>query len=123
MKILLEITTKEANGGTFTKEVKSLKKIGKDNITYTYIDELGKNIITILDSSVAISRKGEATTDILLKKGRETSISYASKYLTEKFRVFTKNLEIKENGFKGEYSIYLNKELVNEILISIQEKQ
>ncbi len=121
MKVSLQIKTFENQKELLTKTVKALKKIENDYIAYTYVDELGKNIIKIFKNSVIIERSGEVKSTVLLKKNCETNLEYKNKYLNMKLTIFTKKLDIHNEGFKTEYTIYQEKEIINKIFISIEE--
>lgn len=121
MKVSLKIKTFENNKELLEKPVKALKKVDDRCITYVYIDEFGKNIIKIFENFVIIEREGQVRSSLLLKKGYQTELDYESKYLKMKLVLFTRKLNINDKGFEGEYILYQEKEIINEIFISIEE--
>ncbi|WP_300329701.1 DUF1934 family protein [Fusobacterium sp.] len=121
MKVSLKIKTFENQKELLDKIVKALKKIEREYISYIYVDEFGKNIIKIFKDSVIIERSGQVKSTVLLKKNCETDLEYKNQYLDMRLTIFTKKLDIHNEGFKTEYTIYQGKEIINKIIISMEE--
>lgn len=121
MKVSLKIKTFENQKELLEKIVKALKKIENEYVSYTYVDEFGKNIVKIFKDSVIIERSGQVKSTVLLKKNCETDLAYKNQYLDMRLTIFTKKLDIHNQGFGTEYTIYQGKEVINKIIISVEE--
>lgn len=121
MKISLKIKTFEEQNKLLEKVVKGIKRIEKSYISYTYVDDFGKNIIKIFKDSVIIERRGKIDNALVLKKDCQTKMQYKSEYLNMELILFTKKLNIRDEGFETEYVLYQGKEIINKIFISIEE--
>lgn len=122
MKINLNVESHEFGGTPDIRMVTAIKKLEKDSTSYKFIDEFGKTSIQIFKNSAIISREGNITSSMILKKGINTSFDYVSEYMNTSFELFTKELEILENGFKAIYVMYQKGNFINEIKLSIYEK-
>lgn len=121
MKVSLKIKTFEESNELLEKVVKALKRQEGNYISYTYVDEFGKNIIKIFKDSVIIERKGKVESALILKKDCQTELQYISEYLNMNLILFTKKLNIRDEGFESEYVLYQERESINKIFISIEE--
>lgn len=121
MKVSLKIKTFEESNELLEKVVKALKRQEGNYISYTYVDEFGKNIIKIFKDSVIIERKGKVDSVLVLKKDCQTELQYISEYLNMNLILFTKKLNIRDEGFESEYVLYQERESINKIFISIEE--
>ena len=121
MKVSLKIKTFEESNELLEKVVKALKRQEGNYISYTYVDEFGKNIVKIFKDSVIIERKGKVESSLVLKKDCQTDLQYISEYLNMNLILFTKKLNIRDEGFEGEYVLYQEREIINKIFISIEE--
>lgn len=121
MKVSLKIKTFENSSKLLEKVVKGIKREEKNYISYTYVDDFGKNIIKIFKDSVIIERKGKIDNSLVLKKDCQTEMQYKSEYLNMNLVLFTKKLNVRDRGFDTEYVLYQGKEIINEIFISIEE--
>lgn len=121
MKVSLKIKTFEESNELLEKVVKALKRQEGNYISYTYVDEFGKNIVKIFKDSVIIERKGKVESSLVLKKDCQTDLQYISEYLNMNLILFTKKLNIRDKGFEGEYVLYQEREIINKIFISIEE--
>lgn len=122
MKINLIINSQETGTVLETKIIKAIKKTGNKSTVYKYIDDISRISIEIFENSVIIKREGKVRSEIVLKKGINTSFNYLSQYMNANFNLFTKNLEILVNGLKVSYVISQNGNFINEINLSIIEK-
>lgn len=121
MKVSLKIKTFEESNELLEKVVKALKRQEGNYISYTYVDEFGKNIVKIFKDSVIIERKGKVESSLVLKKDCQTELQYISEYLNMNLILFTKKLNIRDEGFESEYVLYQEREIINKIFISIEE--
>lgn len=121
MKVSLKIKTFEESNELLEKVVKALKRQEGNYISYTYVDEFGKNIVKIFKDSVIIERKGKVESSLVLKKDCQTDLQYMSEYLNMNLILFTKKLNIRDEGFESEYVLYQEREIINKIFISIEE--
>lgn len=121
MKVSLKIKTFEESNELLEKVVKALKRQEGNYISYIYVDEFGKNIIKIFKDSVIIERKGKVDSVLVLKKDCQTELQYISEYLNMNLILFTKKLNIRDEGFESEYVLYQERESINKIFISIEE--
>lgn len=121
MKVSLKIKTFEESNELLEKVVKALKRQEGNYISYTYVDEFGKNIIKIFKDSVIIERKGKVESSLVLKKDCQTELQYISEYLNMNLILFTKKLNIRDKGFESQYVLYQEREIINKIFISIEE--
>lgn len=121
MKVSLKIKTFEESNELLEKVVKALKRQEGNYISYTYVDEFGKNIVKIFKDSVIIERKGKVESSLVLKKDCQTDLQYISEYLNMNLILFTKKLNIRDEGFESEYVLYQEREIINKIFISIEE--
>ena len=121
MKVSLKIKTFEERNELLEKVVKALKRQEGNYISYTYVDEFGKNIVKIFKDSVIIERRGKVESSLVLKKDCQTELQYISEYLNMNLILFTKKLNIRDKGFEGEYVLYQEREIINKIFISIEE--
>lgn len=121
MKVSLKIKTFEESNELLEKVVKALKRQEGNYISYTYVDEFGKNIVKIFKDSVIIERKGKIESSFVLKKDCQTELQYISEYLNMNLILFTKKLNIRDEGFESEYVLYQEREIINKIFISIEE--
>lgn len=121
MKVSLKIKTFEESNELLERVVKALKRQEGNYISYTYVDEFGKNIIKIFKDSVIIERKGKVDSVLVLKKDCQTELQYISEYLNMNLILFTKKLNIRDEGFESEYVLYQKRESINKIFISIEE--
>lgn len=121
MKVSLKIKTFEESNELLEKVVKALKRQEGNYISYTYVDEFGKNIVKIFKDSVIIERKGKVESSLVLKKDCQTELQYISEYLNMNLILFTKKLNIRDKGFESEYVLYQEREIINKIFISIEE--
>lgn len=121
MKVSLKIKTFEESNELLEKVVKALKRQEGNYISYTYVDEFGKNIIKIFKDSVIIERKGKVESSLVLKKDCQTELQYISEYLNMNLILFTKKLNIRDKGFESQYILYQEREIINKIFISIEE--
>lgn len=121
MKVSLKIKTFEESNELLEKVVKALKRQEGNYISYTYVDEFGKNIVKIFKDSVIIERRGKVESSLVLKKDCQTELQYISEYLNMNLILFTKKLNIRDKGFEGEYVLYQEREIINKIFISIEE--
>ena len=121
MKVSLKIKTFEESNELLEKVVKALKRQEGNYISYTYVDEFGKNIVKIFKDSVIIERKGKVESSLVLKKDCQTELQYISEYLNMNLILFTKKLNIRDEGFESEYILYQEREIINKIFISIEE--
>lgn len=121
MKVSLKIKTFEESNELLEKVVKALKRQEGNYISYTYVDEFGKNIVKIFKDSVIIERRGKVESSLVLKKDCQTELQYISEYLNMNLILFTKKLNIRDEGFESEYVLYQEKEIINKIFISIEE--
>lgn len=121
MKVSLKIKTFEESNELLEKVVKALKRQEGNYVSYTYVDEFGKNIIKIFKDSVIIERKGKVDSVLVLKKDCQTELQYISEYLNMNLILFTKKLNIRDGGFESDYVLYQEKEIINKIFISIEE--
>lgn len=121
MKVSLKIKTFEESNELLEKVVKALKRQEGNYISYTYVDEFGKNIVKIFKDSVIIERRGKVESSLVLKKDCQTELQYISEYLNMNLILFTKKLNIRDKGFESEYVLYQEREIINKIFISIEE--
>ena len=121
MKVSLKIKTFEESNELLEKVVKALKRQEGNYISYTYVDEFGKNIVKIFKDSVIIERRGKVESSLVLKKDCQTDLQYVSEYLNMNLILFTKKLNIRDEGFESEYVLYQEREIINKIFISIEE--
>ncbi|MCF2612278.1 MULTISPECIES: DUF1934 domain-containing protein [Fusobacterium] len=121
MKVSLKIKTFEESNELLEKVVKALKRQEGNYISYTYVDEFGKNIVKIFKDSVIIERRGKVESSLVLKKDCQTELQYISEYLNMNLILFTKKLNIRDEGFESEYVLYQEREIINKIFISIEE--
>lgn len=121
MKVSLKIKTFEESNELLEKVVKALKRQEGNYISYTYVDEFGKNIVKIFKDSVIIERKGKVESSLVLKKDCQTELQYISEYLNMNLILFTKKLNIRDKGFESQYVLYQEREIINKIFISIEE--
>lgn len=121
MKVSLKIKTFEESDELLEKVVKALKRQEGNYISYTYVDEFGKNIVKIFKDSVIIERRGKVESSLVLKKDCQTELQYISEYLNMNLILFTKKLNIRDEGFESEYVLYQEREIINKIFISIEE--
>lgn len=121
MKVSLKIKTFEESNELLEKVVKALKRQEGNYISYTYVDEFGKNIVKIFKDSVIIERRGKVESSFVLKKDCQTELQYISEYLNMNLILFTKKLNIRDEGFESEYVLYQEREIINKIFISIEE--
>lgn len=121
MKVSLKIKTFEESNELLEKVVKVLKRQEGNYISYTYVDEFGKNIVKIFKDSVIIERRGKVESSLVLKKDCQTELQYISEYLNMNLILFTKKLNIRDEGFESEYVLYQEREIINKIFISIEE--
>lgn len=121
MKVSLKIKTFEDSNELLEKVVKALKRQEGNYISYTYVDEFGKNIVKIFKDSVIIERRGKVESSLVLKKDCQTELQYISEYLNMNLILFTKKLNIRDEGFESEYVLYQEREIINKIFISIEE--
>lgn len=121
MKVSLKIKTFEESNELLEKVVKALKRQEGNYTSYTYVDEFGKNIIKIFKDSVIIERKGKVESSLVLKKDCQTELQYISEYLNMNLILFTKKLNIRDEGFESQYVLYQEREIINKIFISIEE--
>lgn len=121
MKVSLKIKTFEESNELLEKVVKALKRQEGNYISYTYVDEFGKNIVKIFKDSVIIERRGKVESSLVLKKDCQTDLQYISEYLNMNLILFTKKLNIRDEGFESEYVLYQEREIINKIFISIEE--
>ena len=121
MKVSLKIKTFEESNELLEKVVKALKRQEGKCISYTYVDEFGKNIVKIFKDSVIIERRGKVESSLVLKKDCQTELQYISEYLNMNLILFTKKLNIRDEGFESEYVLYQEREIINKIFISIEE--
>lgn len=121
MKVSLKIKTFEESNELLEKVVKALKRQEGNYISYTYVDEFGKNIVKIFKDSVIIERRGKIESSLVLKKDCQTELQYISEYLNMNLILFTKKLNIRDEGFESEYVLYQEREIINKIFISIEE--
>ena len=121
MKVSLKIKTFEESNELLEKVVKALKRQEGNYISYTYVDEFGKNIVKIFKDSVIIERRGKVESSLVLKKDCQTELQYISEYLNMNLILFTKKLNIRDEGFESEYVLYKEREIINKIFISIEE--
>lgn len=121
MKVSLKIKTFEERNELLEKVVKALKRQEGNCISYTYVDEFGKNIVKIFKDSVIIERRGKVESSLVLKKDCQTELQYISEYLNMNLILFTKKLNIRDEGFESEYVLYQEREIINKIFISIEE--
>lgn len=121
MKVSLKIKTFEESNELLEKVVKALKRQEGNYISYTYVDEFGKNIVKIFKDSVIIERKGKVESSLVLKKDCQTELQYISEYLNMNLILFTKKLNIRDEGFESQYVLYQEREIINKIFISIEE--
>ena len=121
MKVSLKIKTFEDSNELLEKVVKALKRQEGNYISYTYVDEFGKNIVKIFKDSVIIERRGKVESSLVLKKDCQTDLQYISEYLNMNLILFTKKLNIRDEGFESEYVLYQEREIINKIFISIEE--
>lgn len=121
MKVSLKIKTFEESNELLEKVVKALKRQEGNYISYTYVDEFGKNIVKIFKDSVIIERRGKVESSLILKKDCQTELQYISEYLNMNLILFTKKLNIRDEGFESEYVLYQEREIINKIFISIEE--
>ena len=121
MKVSLKIKTFEESNELLEKVVKALKRQEGNYISYTYVDEFGKNIVKIFKDSVIIERRGKVESSLVLKKDCQTELQYISEYLNMNLILFTKKLNIRDEGFESEYILYQEREIINKIFISIEE--
>ena len=121
MKVSLKIKTFEESNELLEKVVKALKRQEGNYISYTYVDEFGKNIVKVFKDSVIIERRGKVESSLVLKKDCQTELQYISEYLNMNLILFTKKLNIRDEGFESEYVLYQEREIINKIFISIEE--
>ena len=121
MRVSLKIKTFEESNELLEKVVKALKRQEGNYISYTYVDEFGKNIVKIFKDSVIIERRGKVESSLVLKKDCQTELQYISEYLNMNLILFTKKLNIRDEGFESEYVLYQEREIINKIFISIEE--
>lgn len=121
MKVSLKIKTFEESNELLEKVVKALKRQEGNYISYTYVDEFGKNIVKIFKDSVIIERRGKVESSLVLKKDCQTELQYISEHLNMNLILFTKKLNIRDEGFESEYVLYQEREIINKIFISIEE--
>ena len=121
MRVSLKIKTFEESNELLEKVVKALKRQEGNYISYTYADEFGKNIVKIFKDSVIIERRGKVESSLVLKKDCQTDLQYISEYLNMNLILFTKKLNIRDEGFESEYVLYQEREIINKIFISIEE--
>lgn len=121
MKVSLKIKTFEESNELLEKVVKALKRQEGNYISYTYVDEFGKNIVKIFKDSVIIERRGKVESSLVLKKDCQTELQYISEYLNMNLILFTKKLNIRDEGFESQYVLYQEREIINKIFISIEE--
>lgn len=121
MKVSLKIKTFEESNELLEKVVKALKRQEGNYISYTYVDEFGKNIVKIFKDSVIIERRGKVESSLVLKKDCQTELQYIGEYLNMNLILFTKKLNIRDEGFESEYVLYQEREIINKIFISIEE--
>lgn len=121
MKVKLLIKSEEINCKPIKFETSAIKKINRNSVSYTYIDEFGKTFLEVFPNYVIIEKCGKVNSHFTLKNNSNTSFNYETQYFSSKFEIFTKNLIINTNGFNCFYSIYQEKTLINSISISIHE--
>lgn len=97
-------------------------EINKKNrvLSIKYKSENSNNRILLFEDKVILERKGELAGTLIFEKNRNTDFYYKTPYFERKFRCFTKEIEIKGNGFSAFYELYEGEDLINDIEISIK---
>lgn len=117
----LKIKMNDMYGEKIEKIVKSELKIMKNGKVYSYFDENTLNIIYVYFNKIMIKRKGDIESSQTFKLKEDTFFKYSTNFLTSDFKISTSKLEIYNNKFLLNYSIFQKDSIFNKISLSVEE--